>query len=298
MTNHALVDRGTVVEGIRRAIAEARPYAAGKLGTSEKYWMYYEALLASGPSRLHRIAYESGLKYHALGQSGLFPADLEFIRAFNREYVADVRSLDSVGMTGDRPDLEDGVVGHYGLVNPFTAFVNQEPDRSVPARDDECYLPALKGKKLLLVCPFAHLLRERATYETFDRVWAKTGKRWCGPAVVDSLEFPYGFDASTRERFGNALALRDAIVADIARRDFDVALIAAGGLGIPLAAAAKRLGKVGISLGGHLQVLFGVLGKRWRDQPEWMATYVNDAWIDMPERYRPELRVVDDGAYW
>ena len=67
---------------------------------------------------------------------------------------------------------------------------------------------------------------------------------------------------------------------------------------IPLAAAVKRLGRVAIDLGGHLQVLFGVLGKRWRASPAWMETYVNEQWMDMPARYRPTVTgVCDNGAY-
>ena len=83
------------------------------------------ALLAAGPSRLHRIAYES-LKCHALVRSSLFPTDLEFLRAFNREYVDDVRLPDSVGMGGDRLDLEEGVVAYYGLTSWFTRYINQD----------------------------------------------------------------------------------------------------------------------------------------------------------------------------
>ena len=76
-------------------------------------------------------------------------------------------------------------------------------------------------------------------------------------------------------------------------------MIAAAGLSIPLAAHIKELGKVGISLGGHLQALFGVLGKRWRLSPEWQQRYINDAWIDMPPEYCPaETNVGDAGAYW
>jgi hypothetical protein len=292
------IDRGEFVADVRLAVLDRHGYAAGKLGTSEKYWMYYEVLLATEPARRRRMAYEASLKFHCLLQSGIFPTDLEFLRAFNRTYVDAVRQLDCVGVIGDRPDLEEGVIRHYGLSNRLTPYVNQEPDRSTPARDAECYLPSFRDRKLLIVCPFAGILQQRATADLFEKVWAKTGKRWFAPASVDALEFPYGFDRDTHNRFGTVLNLHDHIAGELARRDFDVALIAAGGLGIPLAATVKRLGKVGISLGGHLQILFGVLGKRWRDREDWRDAYFTDAWIDMPAHYRPRVMVVDDGAYW
>ena len=264
-------------------------------------WMFYEVMLSAEHDRLRRKAYEASLKFHALRQSGIFPADLTFLREFNRTFVASVRRLDCVGLFRDRLDLEDGVVAHYGLVNRWIHFIDQEPDRSSPSRDEACYLPSFRGRRLLLVSPFGELLKERATADVFERVWAKTGKRWFDPASVDALELPYGYDPATQVRFGTALQLHRHVTEELARRDFDIALIAAGGLGIPIAATVKELGKVGISLGGHLQVLFGVQGRRWRNWPDWQDAYVNDAWIDMPERYRPRPPVdalTDDGAYW
>lgn len=292
------IDRRQFVADVRRAVAERRGYAAGKLGTSEKYWMYYEVILATEQDARRRLAYEASLKFHALKQSGVFPAEPAFIRGFNEAYVEAVRALDCIGLLDDRLHLENGVIEHYGLSNTLTLFTNQEPDRSVPAQDDRCYLPSFRDRKLLIVCPFAELLRERATQATFEAVWGRTGKRWFGPASVDALEFPYGFEPATHQRFTSVLSLQTHIVDELVRRDFDVALIGAAGLGIPIAAAVKRLGKVALALGGHLQVLFGVLGKRWREQPEWMDTYVTDAWIDMPARYRPSVPACDDGAYW
>ena len=96
------------------------------------------------------------------------------------------------------------------------------------------------------------------------------------------------------------LELRRHIDDELGRRDFDVALIATGGLGIPIAARVKALGKVGISLGGHRQVLFGVLGKRWRDRSDWQTASFNDAWVDLPASYRPSVTtaLTDGGASW
>jgi hypothetical protein len=57
--------------------------------------------------------------------------------------------------------------------------------------------------------------------------------------------------------------------------------------------------KIGISFGGGLQILFGVIGKRWRNLERWQREYFNEAWIDMPVKYRPkETDVCDSGAYW
>jgi hypothetical protein len=49
----------------------------------------------------------------------------------------------------------------------------------------------------------------------------------------------------------------------------------------------------------HLQALFGILGKRWRENDEYRTRYINEHRIDLPVRYRiPETDVADGGAYW
>ena len=84
----------------------------------------------------------------------------------------------------------------------------------------------------------------------------------------------------------------------IEQKSFGVALIAAGGLSIPIASTIKNMGKVAIDLGGHLQFLFGVIGQRWRTE-ENRRNIFTEWWIDMPEKYKPkEINVCDNGAYW
>jgi hypothetical protein len=104
----------------------------------------------------------------------------------------------------------------------------------------------------------------------------------------------------TRQTYPTVLELCDSIMESVEKQSFDVALIGASGLGIPLAARIKGLGKVAISIGSDLQILFGVRGKRWRERVSWQQRYFNDFWIDVPARYFfPERNeMVEGGAYW
>jgi hypothetical protein len=150
---------------------------------------------------------------------------------------------------------------------------------------------------VLLVSPFASLLRERANRATFEAVWANIGKPWFEPATVEAVELPYGFSPSTWKRYPDALALLEEVLEKIDAVTYDIALIATGGIAIPIAAALKARGKVALSLGGHLQVLFGVSGARWRGDPFWSANYFNEAWIDMPDEHKPGEGESDEN-YW
>lgn len=295
------ISRLQFIDDLRTALREETGYAAGRLSYSHVYRLSYrlmserlrypEHFLREGVPRLH---------FESLNQLGIYPADLDFYPRFDTFWVGHLRNLDVVGLFPDRLGPSTRILDHYGVPGKRMDYHEQEPDRSVPSREEHCYLPLFRGRRVLLVCPFAELLRERATPETFEAVWARTGKRWFHPDSVDALEIPYGFARETHARHPDTvLDLFSAIEQKITEREFDIALIGAAGLAVPIASTVKSLGRIAIDLGGHIQILFGVLGKRWRHWQDWQESYFNDAWIDMPARYRPvESDVCDSGAYW
>ena len=287
-------------DDLASALATGRGFAAGKLGFSEQSVLGYLPLIdrESDPRRI--AAYEATLRFHCERQTGIFPTDRDFLRRFAAAYADHVRSLDVIGLFGG--PQEPLLRTWHRIPGRGIPYRLMEPDLAIPDRPDRCYLPLLAGKRLLIVTPSARLLAARCDQETFEATWAKTGKRWFAPASVAAVEFPYGYvtETDTHARFGDVLRLYEHVCADIARHEFDVAFIAAGALGIPLAAFVKGLGLIGLSLGGHLQVIFGVRGKRWLDDPLYRDHVMNDAWIDMPAEYRPPAAatLTDGGAYW
>ena len=58
------------------------------------------------------------------------------------------------------------------------------------------------------------------------------------------------------------------------------------------------MGKSAIHMGGDLQLLFGIMGKRWEEDP-FVQEMRNDYWIypekgDIPNN----SNIVEDGCYW
>ena len=86
---------------------------------------------------------------------------------------------------------------------PLVDYLDQEPDRSTPSNEANCYLPFLRVKRILCISSYAEYLRERATRETFENVWSRTGKTRFYPASVDALEFPFSYTS----RFTNSRSL-------------------------------------------------------------------------------------------
>ena len=84
----------------------------------------------------------------------------------------------------------------------------------------------------------------------------------------------------------------------ILKKDFDIALIGCGAYGFPLAAHVKRIGKQAIHLGGSLQILFGIKGKRWDNHPVISKLY-NEHWIRPRVEDKPnKAHLVEDACYW
>ena len=86
---------------------------------------------------------------------------------------------------------------------------------------------------------------------------------------------------------------------DIAKIDFDVALLGCGSYGMPLCAYIKNeLHKSAIYVGGGLQILFGIKGKRWDDMPFFQGLY-NEHWVRPLENEKPKnFNIVEEGCYW
>ena len=79
---------------------------------------------------------------------------------------------------------------------------------------------------------------------------------------------------------------------------YDVALLGCGAYGLPMAARIRRQGRSAIHLGGSLQLLFGVFGRRW-ERFERQRSLLNDAWIRPLADDRPvSYQAVEDGCYW
>jgi hypothetical protein len=85
---------------------------------------------------------------------------------------------------------------------------------------------------------------------------------------------------------------------EIKMKNFDVAIIGAGSYGLPLASFIKKLGKKAIHMAGATQLLFGIKGKRWDNNPIILNLY-NENWVRPIEEEIPRnFSKVEGGSYW
>ncbi len=291
-----LASRAEYTRALAGALDRGSGFAAGKLGSSERMWLSFPARI----ERAQGVRYQAlvtALTYRSRAHAGVWAPDVGALLGFCERFRAAVGELDAIGLFDDAFAIEREIFERERPPGMPMLFVDQEPTRGPDAAAAGCWLELLRGRRLLIVSPFAELLRDRARADVYEPAWASAGKRWFEPAAVAAVEIPYGYEPATQRRYGSALALLEDAIDRIAALDYDVALIGAGGIAIPIAAAVKASGRVGLSLGGHLQVMFGVCGRRWLSRREWREEIINDAWIRVPERYRPDPALALED-YW
>ncbi len=304
MRNSITLDqKPELILAIEQALKAKRGLAVGKLGYSEQLVLLFFDAIQQEKTNLQSKAIRPlylALKYHCERQTGIFPTDIGFLAQYAEFYKQQVCSADFLGLFGSPNELR--ILEYLPISTKFLKYGDTEPNRSIPYDSTQCYLPLFSGKKILLIAPFASFAKERASKEIYEAVWKKINGKWFEPLCIATIDIPYSFadQDSTFKAFTNSLALYDDIVNKIDEIDYDVALIAAGSLAIPLTVRIKNTQKIGISLGGHLQVLFGILGERWLRDKTWSEHYINEAWVRLPKSLIPKnaQTLADNKSYW
>lgn len=301
--NFHIQTKQTLISLMRLAIENQSGFSMGKLGFAEQHSLLFflenQLSVTSSVDPKLRPLYLV-LKYQFEYQSGVFPSDLEFMIEFVKFYQDQVIKTDVLGLFGSVN--EPKLLHSLNFDSVFVPYQATEPDRSLPYNPEACYLPLFRDKKILFISPFSSFAKSRANQSTFEAVWGNISLPWFYPMKIEAIDIPYSYtyQKQTKLRYKTSLFLYKDIVKQMDQVDFDIALIAAGHLGIPIANYAKSIGKIGLSLGGHFQVLFGILGERWNRDPFWKKNYINEHWCRLPPTFVPinAEKLTDNHAYW
>lgn len=161
----------------------------------------------------------------------------------------------------------------------------------------------LEGKKVLVVHPFAELIKKQY-YENREKLFEdkRVLPQFASLRVVKAVQSLNG-DCDTFTDWFMAL---EWMKREIDKEDYDVCLIGCGAYGFPLAAHVKRSGHKAVHIGGALQLLFGIRGRRWENPDFGMKTLghnylhlFNEHWIYPDEKLKPHNASLVEGAcYW
>lgn len=270
---------------IAQKILEGTPFCVGRLGANE--------LFSAG-----MFEFDADIKKQkAINQlsvcGGFFPADVALGDRFVETIRQACRQVDVAGISA--PRFERYFIKKY---MPKSVKLSRIMELDPMKNSHNPWTKALKGKKVLVIYPFAELIEQQYTQ--------KREKIFPGTEILPEFELKVMTSVQTiagekDERFTTWFEALEWMKEEALKIDFDVAIIGCGAYGLPLAAMLKEAGKQAIHLGGAVQVLFGIKGKRWEEEPkfQYVKDWFNDAWVnpsakDIPQR----AHEVEGGLYW
>ena len=266
----------SLIEG---SISAGKPFLVGRLGSVESRLVGEYQFKGSRYSRLTLV--------EAHRNAGVFPTDPVFLDEVANRLYSSMRAVDLLGIW-DSP-YQYKLVDQLPQAPTISDLASLEPWFS-----EEPWSRALRGKRVLVVHPFV---------ETIERQYSKLTNIHPGsPSLLPRFDLicvrppqTLGHDCEGYRSWNDALS---QLIERVSRVPFDVALIGCGAYGLPLGATIKQMGKPAVHLGGALQLLFGIRGRRWEAMPRY-RTLMNDDWVRPSLNETPPLAVdVDGGCYW
>jgi len=216
--------------------------------------------------------------------AGFFPAEPAELSRFGDLMLSCCREVDILGSWLSGEALLAPLMPNIRVVEleDIAPYVNEEP-----------WSAHLEGRRVLVIHPFESTIRAQ---------YARRELLFRDPSVLPA------FDLLTlkavQSRAGNPVPFRswfdalDSMRNQMEEVEFDVALIGAGAYGFPLSAHVKRLGKISVHLGGALQILFGIRGRRWDERADHQR-FFNPYWTRASTNEGvPYQGAVEGGSYW
>lgn len=155
------------------------------------------------------------------------------------------------------------------------------------------WLGALKGKKILIISNLE---------KTVQLQMKNKSRLFLDPKTIPDMELlfytPPQTQCGNHSIKENWFKIFNSVVEDISKLDFDIAIIAAGAYGYPLAFEIKnKIKKQAIELCSGIYPLFGVKIKA-QTIIKRVSKYYNDYWIFPVEETPDYYMKIENGAYW
>jgi hypothetical protein len=275
---------------ISEALVRRAPCAIGKVGTTELLSQEYLDRWIQLPWPANASWKRPARRLYS--NAGVFPVRKDIYGRWAGEYREAVRKMDFIAQWQpectfldayeqaflDR-ELPKAIRGHFHSLEPVGAP----------------WLRPLSHLRWLVISPFCQTISSQLNKLTqlniFHGVPADSLARIAATCrLLPCPQLPYMVQPKHRDWFHGLQELQDAM----SRETFDIAIIGAGAWSIPLAAHAKLIGKIGLHLGGTVNLLFGIRGGRFEDR----GLY-NDHWIrPLPSECPANHKLLENGAYW
>ena len=269
---------------IKDLINRGAPFAVGRPGATEIALFLQAMMLENG---LRSPATDE--EYHmAYVNTGIFPRTVEFVRKYAPYASAALKECDLLNVS--YCVMEDYIYSEYMKEDAQLTYI-----RALDYwRFEEPWTTALKGKKVLVISPFS---------ETIKKQYQRREKLYKNPDVLPDFELHTikavqtgGMESD--DRFKDWFEALDYMYEEAMKTDFEIAILSCGAYSLPLATRFKAAGKGAIHMGGVCQMLFGIKGRRFEDEPG-ASDFFNEYWVYPSAEETPRsAKTVENSAYW
>ena len=269
---------------IRNAITENRPFFAGRFGGYE--------LSATIQYLEKRLTVNAPVTRQLIHNAGLFNVNTDVLKDFARLYLNSCGELDVIGRHWN--GMENYVISACTPKAKITDMFFIEPYFPNVA---SVWTKSLQGKNVLVIHPFENSIQQQ---------YQKRTLLFQNPDILPefhlvTLKAVQTIGNHSDNRFSTWFDALDYMYQQAMQYNFDVALVGCGAYGFPLSARLRQQGKTVIHLGGALQILFGIKGKRWETLSDfaYVRNLFNENWIyPSKEETVSGADSIENRCYW
>ena len=268
-------------EHVSSYIISGKPFMMARFGAVELFNMR--------TAEFHLTSKEQKACQQLYTNAGFFPNDPSLLPRFNQVMTDACKQTDVLGIW--QMPCEDYFIRKYCKdLRGTCRLISIEPWRY-----EFPWSAALKGKKVLVIHPFEDSIQ--AQYLNREHLFP--GTDILPEFELKTLKAVQTSGTASDDRFETWFDALDWMCRECEKIDFDIALLGCGAYGFPLAAHIKKMGKQAIHLGGCLQILFGLKGRRWDEgEPDIVAMY-NDYWhYPLQNEIPTGSGDIEGGTYW
>jgi hypothetical protein len=273
------VEEGTDL--LKKGVLSQKPFLAGRFGTSEcGVWVRNQKMRL-----LHFPQYGKAQRI-LCNNAGFFPDDPNKIDQYcdlMYDLLPELNLLCTMNTVG-----ESYIVKKYCPHAQLTLLPVVDPCVNG-------WTEVLMEKKVLVIHPMADTIQKQ--YQ-LKRAGIFPGTEILPEFQLQTLKAVQTIAGNADTRFSDWFQGLEYMFNLAMRKDFEIALVGCGAYGLPLAAKIKREGKTAIHMGGCLQLLFGIFGSRWTNDPN-VKRYYNSNWVRPSSSEIPaHCDRVENGCYW
>jgi hypothetical protein len=277
---------------IKSLIESKNPIMVGRFGSvemncivdylnSKKKYKYLKYITSS----INSYSFSCNTKVETYKNAGIFPSSNEILSKFSDLMIQESSCLDVLGSwwNGEsclKRQLLNTVVVNLSDIEPYY--------------HDDPWSSSLRGKKVLVVHPFA---------QSIESQYKKREMLFKNPNILPEfklhvLKAIQTLSAEEGDSYIDWFDALERMKSNINKIDFDIAIIGCGAYGFPLAAHVKKIGKKAIHMGGATQILFGIKGSRWESIP-FFQNMMNEHWVRPSTEETPsKANLVENACYW